>query len=101
MKRSDFMKTCRNCKQFKGDEEFCKIHIIRITDKTVATYCKKYEEKRHLHKGKVKCTNCLRLNRYGWCGIKKICLNEEEKIKERSCIKFIKKKIKKAKTKKK
>lgn len=94
------MKTCKNCKEFIKDTEICKIHSLMIHDKTVATYCSKYNESRHLYKGKVQCINCSKMNRYGWCAIKMRCFTEEEQKKERTCIKYYARSFKKAHVKK-
>lgn len=81
------MKSCRNCQKYKLDDDVCKLHG-NIIDKTIATYCSKYSDRRHIAKGKVKCVNCSEMNKYGWCNNKRRCFTEEERFKERTCSKF-------------
>lgn len=86
------MKSCRNCRKYKSNLESCELYSVNIIDKTVATYCKSYKDKRNLNKNKVQCLTCSNLNKYSWCNIKKRCFSEEEQQKLRSCIKYKRKK---------
>lgn len=81
-------RSCINCKNYSYENRYCKEKETNIIDKTGATYCEKYEERRKLESGTVKCCKCNNLNKYGWCREKKRCFNEEEREKERKCIKF-------------
>ena len=93
-------KSCKNCRNYRVGDQYCKENNIQIIDKMGATYCTQYKEKRKVPKGNVKCIYCANMNKYGWCIEKKKCFNEDEKEQERQCVKFRQRKKKQQKNKK-
>ena len=87
-------KSCKNCRNYNWGEGYCLEKQAKIIDKTAASYCKSYYEKRNLPKGEVKCVKCININKYGWCCVKRKCFDETERIKTRRCINFKEKKSK-------
>lgn len=82
------LKSCRNCKNYIIKETYCTSFKMRIIDPLCATVCKNYYDKSKLQKTKVQCKNCKNLNKYNWCLYKKVCLNDTEKYRDRSCRNF-------------
>lgn len=79
------MKSCRRCTNFKND--YCKLHNITITDILDATYCPKYNTKVNDKIG-VKCINCQNMNKFHYCFVKRVCIDFENRTRERKCIHY-------------
>ena len=81
------MKSCKNCKNYDLDYKYCFAFHIKIIDDVSAEVCKFYKEKKKVPEN-IKCVNCMNLNKYGYCSVKKKCKNEDEKFKEHKCSQF-------------
>lgn len=81
------MKSCKNCKNYDLNNKYCFFYHLKIIDDVSAEVCKNYKE-RFKEKKNIKCLNCLNINKYGYCYIKKKCISEEEKLKKRNCKSF-------------
>lgn len=81
------IQSCRKCKNYKSSDNYCYKFKMRIIDPISASVCKNYDCKKYVP-DKVKCVYCSNINKYGYCLIKKVCLDEDEKNRERKCSKF-------------
>lgn len=83
------MKSCKCCENHQKNG-FCRIHHIFITDKLQAQYCKKYKyiNIKKITEELVTCTECSRLNKYGYCTEKKRYIKDYEWNKKQNCICF-------------
>lgn len=88
------MKSCRNCKNYKLSECYCKSFNMNIIDVLSATVCKNYTDKSKSANTKIQCSNCYNINKYNYCSYKKICLSDNEKHRDRSCRNFKSRKMK-------
>lgn len=87
------MKDCKQCYHYKKTKETCNKFKMIVTDSNVfALCCKEYSKKA---KAKVSCKDCINMNKYGWCAIKRICMNDEQKYRERQCRNYFKRKKRK------
>lgn len=81
------IQSCRKCKNYKLSDKYCYIFKLKIIDPISASVCKNYECKKYIPE-KVKCIKCRNINKYGYCLIKKVCFDEEERSRDRKCSKF-------------
>ena len=85
------MKNCNKCYYYRKTKKECKKFIMQVTDPEIfGMCCKSYSELKDV---KVKCKDCKCMNKYGWCNVRKICMNEEERFKNRKCRSYFKRKI--------
>ena len=71
------MKDCKKCFYYYKQIKRCIKFKCDISDtKVFGSVCKNYLE---LKREKVKCKNCKNLNKYNFCLMKKVCMNDTEK----------------------
>ena len=77
------MKDCKKCYYYSITYKRCKKFICDIPDtKVFGTACKEYSEKKLK---KVQCYDCINLNKYKYCLMKKICLDDLEIKRLKQC----------------
>lgn len=81
------MKSCNNCKNYDSKNLYCFSFHIKVIDTISAKVCKWYKEKRKVPEN-IKCINCFNINKYGYCNVKKLCINENERYRDRRCSSF-------------
>ena len=92
------IQSCRRCKNYKISDKYCYIFHMNIIDTISASVCQSYDCKTYVP-DKVRCVSCSNMNKYGYCLIKKVCFDEDERLRYRKCSRF-KKRLKRKKKKK-
>lgn len=89
------MKTCKKCYYYSIINMKCKRFMIEVPDADVfGTACKEYSEKKIK---KVQCYDCINLNKYKYCLMKKKCLDDTEIKRLKQCRYYFKRKRRKLK----
>lgn len=78
------MKSCKQCKNYIISRQWCAKNKMNVHDTLAATYCKSFYDKKK-YSGEGKCSKCRRINKYGFCYAKKICIKEEDRNVLRKC----------------
>ncbi len=87
------MKDCKQCYHYKKSQTKCIKFKMNVTDTNIfAMCCKEYSKK---VKKVVSCKDCINMNKYGWCATKRICMNDEQKFRDRQCRFYFKRKKRK------
>lgn len=90
-------KNCNKCIFYKKNSKKCnKYKMLVIETDIFALACKEYTG---IKIKKVKCKDCINMNKYTWCSMKKRCFNEIERNKDRQCRYYFKRKIRSKKEK--
>ena len=77
------MKTCKKCYNYSITYNKCKKFMIDVSDaKVFGMACMEYKEKRI---NKTQCYGCINLNKYKYCLMKKICLDDKEIQRLKQC----------------
>jgi hypothetical protein len=84
------MNDCKKCFYYNKQYKKCLRFKCDISDTEIfGSVCKEFTK---VLTKKVKCINCGNINKYGYCLVKKRCFEFEDRVKEKQCRSYFKKK---------